>query len=367
MKKIAFLFLFLTLLALKSSLAQGCGDSPKGEGAQVIGFIQPQFDYNFHGQDAKGNSLNTSTFKFNRARIGVTGAIPYDFEYYVMLETSPFISAGGNPYLLDAFVTYKRLGHWAKLSFGSFKSPISLELNTPCNALYTINRSKVVDDLTTPNRDIGFMVSGGSDSLTIFGIPTYNFLKYSFAYTNGTGLSIADKNRAKNIAGRIIISPWDFLSVGASYLSGNQRDADSLNINVDKRTRYGFDAEFKMKNLVVQAEYLYGSDDGAFTTGGGCGGGGVTYPGPITRAGYVVMAAYMFPMRLQPVLKYSSYDTDLKTDNDPVFDVNATTTFGLNYFFNDWTRLQINYCMNTEDILSVKNDILAVQMQIKIK
>jgi predicted porin len=297
----------------------------------------------------------------------VAGVIPYDFSYYVLVETSPFINAGGYPYLLDAFLTYKRLGHWAKISVGSFKIPISQELNTPCNGLYTITRSKFVVDLTTPDRDLGIMVSGSSDSMNVFGMKTYNFLTYSLAYTNGYGVAGADNNRGKNFSGRVVLTPVPFFSFGGSFLMGNQKDENATTSNTDKRTRYGIDAEGRYKGLVVQAEYLYGKDDGSFTTGGGCSGPPVTYPGPIERAGYSIMAAYKFDNGLQPVVKYSGYDSDLGSSNNSVFDVYSTTTFGLNYYFNDWTRIQINYCINQEDLSPVDNDVISVQAQINFK
>ena len=42
--------------------------------------MQAQYDYGFTDGD------NTSTFGFNRSRIGVMGNIPYDFSYYVLLD-----------------------------------------------------------------------------------------------------------------------------------------------------------------------------------------------------------------------------------------------------------------------------------------
>ena len=39
-------------------------------------------------------------------------------------------------------------------------------------------------------------------------------------------------------------------------------------------------------------------------------------------------------------------------------------TLGVNYFFNDKTRLQVNY-QNVAETPSVKNDALLLQMQIR--
>lgn len=365
MKKIIILSFLFTVVFHFASFGQGCLESSSGDGAKIIGYIQPQFDYNFNGKNLAGESLNTNSFKFNRARIGVTGSIPYDIDYYVLVETSSFFT--GDPFLLDAFVTYKRLGPWAKFSVGSFKSPISLELNTPCNGLHTINRSVFVDELTAPNRDIGVMMLGSSDSLTIFGMETYNFFKYSIAVTNGTGLGNLDNNKGKNYSGRIVISPLKGLSLGASYLYGNQKPNDSTATEDDVKKRFGFDAEFAFKNFLIQGEYLHGEDVGSYTTGGGCGSEPTVEIGSVNRAGYFVQAMYMTPWNLQPVFKYETYDPNL--DPDKKEDIKNIMTFGLNYFLNDWTRIQVNYLYKAEETADVEvpNDCLLVQIQVKIK
>ncbi len=71
------------------------------------------------------------------------GNIPYDFSYYVLLETSQFMNPNQNgPFLLDAFVSYNRY-QYLKVALGSFKYQFGRELPMPCHGLYTINRSKL--------------------------------------------------------------------------------------------------------------------------------------------------------------------------------------------------------------------------------
>lgn len=63
---------------------------------------------------------------------------------------------------------------------------------------------------------------------------------------------------------------------------------------------------------------------------------------------------------LQPVIKYETFDPDIDED----LDSQSIITWGLNYFFNDWTRLQINYLYKAEEV-EVKNDEILVQLQVK--
>lgn len=368
MKKVIFLFIIASLGFTPLLNAQGCMDSGSEDGVQVIGFVQPQYDYMFKGDDADGNSLNESSFRFNRARIGVTGNIPYDFSYYVMVEFSPFLQFD-HPYLLDAFVTYKRLGPYFNLSMGSFKSPIGLELNTACHKLHTINRSIVVSELAAPFRDLGIMATGGSDSLTIGNWKTHNLIKYSVAWTNGGGIGMLDDNMFKTFAGRIVLTPIKYVSIGGSYLYGENPPAAAEATENDVKKRWGFDLQIKVKDLLIQGEYLNGSDVGSYTTGGGCGEPIEVHEGTINREGFFAQAMYMTPWKLQPVIKFESYDPNLETDYvmfpEAENDRQNVITYGLNFFPNEWTRVQINYLYKAEESASaeVPNDCFSIQVQ----
>ena len=261
--KVIILSLLLGLLAYSTSMAQGCeepaaapGDDPNKP--HIIGFIQPQYEYHFT-QD--GDIENSNTFKFKRARIGVTGRIPYDFAYYVMVENSAFVSQTGNPYLLDAFISYRRF-KWAHVSVGSFKQPFGQEVNTSCSGLHTIMRSQISNQLVAPMRDIGVMVLGGSDT---------TFMKYSVALMNGTGLGAEDNNNKKDMIGRVTFKPLDFLRVGGSFRYGYPSKGDTLD-----RTSFAAEMQIDYANFLVQAEYIHDEGDYNMATGGGCGGGGLT-------------------------------------------------------------------------------------------
>ncbi len=43
----------------------------------------------------------------------------------------------------------------------------------------------------------------------------------------------------------------------------------------------------------------------------------------------------------------------------------SNLTFGVNYFFNDWTRLQVNYMYRGEEPVEINNDEIAIQIQVK--
>ena len=63
----------------------------------------------------------------------------------------------------------------------------------------------------------------------------------------------------------------------------------------------------------------------------------------------------------QPVFKFESYDADVSIDNNS----ETIMTFGLNYFLNDWTRVQVNYRYKAEQALEIPNDQVVIQVQVK--
>jgi len=364
------LLAFLLLIAITTPIqlsAQGCVEPSSSEGVQVVGYIQGQYEQQFLGDGISPmHGLKADNgFYFNRARLGVVGNIPYDFSYYVMAEFSP---TKGGAHLLDAFITYKRLAPWINVSMGQFKSPFGLELSTPCQGLHTVNRSQVVSELASPFRDFGVMIFGGTGDKELFGLKNKDVFAWKFAYTNGTGLNLMDNNLGKDYTARLVFSPVAGISLGGSYKYGTLRPTDPT-MDDDVRARYGFDISLEKANFLVQAEYINGSDQGSSLIGGGCGETPTLILGDFVKNGFFVQALYNTPWNIQPVIKFESYDPDVEVD----FNQQQDVTFGINYFFNEWTRLQVNYVYRTEessdtnlaDYNEIENDFFVLQLQVK--
>lgn len=358
MKKAFFILsiIFLTISTVETK-AQGCGGSGSGEAVTVIGFIQPQFNYNINGKDANGNSLNTNNFTFNRARLGVMGSIPYDIDYYVVAELSQFKNSSNTVHLLDAYVSYTRFGKWAKITLGQFKSPFGLEQNTACSGLYTINRSEVVNQLAGPQRDLGLLVSGGNDSLGI---------TYSLGIMNGTGFNVLDDNNNKNVIGRVVINPFSNLKVGGSFKVGKINPTDPTK-DLNDIFRVAAELQYSWKNLLLQSEAIYGKDElhsaSQVPIYGGCGGivGFETkQTGSYHKSGFWAIASYKVNDKVEPVLKFDTWNSE-----HGVFGKRINYyTVGLNYYVNDYSRVQINY-VNVQESIPIMNNMIMVQVQAK--
>jgi len=355
-------FLILGFTFSNSAFSQGCVETTSDDGPQIVGYIQPQFNSFFFDNDVNGNPVKPSTFLFQRARIGILGSIPYDISYYVMAELSP---VAGGPMLLDAFVSYAPVGKYFKVSMGQFKSPFGLEVNTPCFALHTIERSVVTNQLSTPLRELGLMFLGsfGKDR---------DIVSYKVAILNGTGINHLDDNNNKDIAARIVVAPIEWIKVGASYRSGF---VGLINSSSDqkKRSRYAADLSVEKMNFRLQGEYIWGEDLGLMAvTGGGCGKSTLALD-TYKKNGFWAHIMYMTPWGIEPVIKYESYSpggTEYKYMDVTQNFGQTTWTFGINYFLNDWTRIQVNYLFNAEETVGTTvnefaNDAIYIQVQAK--
>ncbi len=347
MKNLLYILLLAVFsLQVNNVFAQGCeGDDPAAGNDSlnaykpiIFGYIQSQYDYSLADD-------NANSFRFKRARIGARGKVMNNFSYYFMLEASPFIG-GGDAYLMDAFVTYDA-GNWARISAGSFKQPFSLEVSTPCNALTTIDRSIVADQLVAPQRDFGVAIFGGNK---------YTKLNYAVALMNGRGLGVKDDNSKKDIIGRATYKVTDFMTIGGSIRYGYPIP----NNDDDSRTTYGGEIALAFNNFKIQGEYIY--DEGAFFLGAGGGCGAEPIPLGEKRDGAYAMVSYDTKWNLQPVLKYEYFDPNIDVKDIAYQEM---FTVGANYFFNDKVRLQVNYQAHIETINSIDNDMLLAQIQIK--
>lgn len=367
MKKFLAIFLIGSFCLPLAGLAQMQPDEKKEEEnlKMVFGYIQPEYEYKFLGDQGTGKKLDESTLYFNRLRLGVKGKVARDFSYVAVAELSPTLDG---PYLLIASASYDRFAPYAKITVGQFMLPFGLELNTPCNKLHTIDRSLFVENLSGHFQDIGVMLSGGTGKRSFLGSKTENFFGYKLAITNGTGVNVLDDNRKKNLTARLTWHPWEFFTLGASYRTGKYPSL-AAESEEDRRSGVAFDVELKYKNFLLQSQYIAASDKGSFTTGGGCCSGPVqVHQNSVDRDGFMVQVLYMTPWKIQPVFKFDYYDPNVEVDagEDRKQYIQNTFTSGLNYFVNEQVRFQLNYVYRVEEkeAIHFKNDALLCQVQV---
>jgi phosphate-selective porin OprO/OprP len=267
-------------------------------------------------------------FRIRRARVGLKGEILKRINYILQID------AVKSPVLLDAKVEITFSPH-AKLTFGQFKVPFSLENLTSSSALDTINRSQTVEnlcpgrDIGTQGRDIGVVLSG-----------KFSRIEYNLGVFNGEGSNRADTNEKKDLVARLGFSPFDFLNLSLSHYQGKSTlfGGDSV---VD-RDRTGIDIFLVYKQISVKGEYISARD---YQT---------------DKYGWYIRGGYYFiPDKIQAIIKYDSYDLNMDIQGDR----NDVITLGLNWFFSKKTKLQVNYEHHRQGLAGTSDNVILAQFQ----
>jgi len=303
-----------------------------GRALNLTGLFQERY------QSFQGNS-GIDGFDTRRARLDFKGAITDHWDYELYVEFA------GTPALLDGYTTYK-FANYLKISAGQFKIPFSVESLTADSQLELIDRSQVEEALTARAKDVLGNQNGRDIGAQING----NFLKlngnYLFEYTfgvfNGNGVNRADNNQDKDVAGRFTAHPIPDLSISYDFYHG--RDIYGTITTTQLRNRQGFDARYVYNRLSITAEYDKGTD------------------ATINRDGWYAQAAwFLIPGKLQLVGKYDTYEPNKIIDTDR----SNWYIGGINYFFNPWTKLYLDYTYKREETpAQVRNNLLAAEIQV---
>lgn len=283
------------------------------------GFIQARYTNNENIHDG---------FSIKRARVGLDGNLTRSLSFKLQVD------AVESPALLDAQINVK-FAPQAVFSVGQFKPPFSLENLTSSHSLDTINRSYAVDnfcpgrDNSAKGRDIGIMFSGEA-----------GFLEYHLGIFNGAGINRLDDNDHKDIAGRILLSPFSFFSVGISHYNGRQKIPSSSSL-VD-RDKTGLDVYFHHGPFSLKGEYIMAKDHRT------------------DKAGWYLQGAYtIIPEQFQAVVKYDALDENKNAGNN----VKEKITLGINWFFSEKTKLQVNYEFRKEGQNGPGRSVILTQFQ----
>ena len=306
---------------------------------------------------------NDNGFTVRRARLDFQGDFSTKWGYRILVDfvggSGGTTATGGtlfSPELLDAYISYKAFD-FLKITAGQFLLPFSQESLTPDRGLETIDRSQAVSALVARKgdvsnklidsignqvgRDIGLMVNG---SLIKFG--NRYFVDYYLALVNGAGINTLDNNPYKDIGGRLVFHPFKILDLGVSYYNGFDVFTSSPGKN-QERVRLGTEFALNYNLLSVKGEWIQGKDGNA---------------NPIVHQGWYLQGSYfLWPKHLQGVFRYDVYDpNEAKSKN---LETSTYYVFDLNYFFNVWTKIQMEYSLRTENP-SVNNNAFAIQLQL---
>lgn len=154
------------------------------------------------------------TFFVREARVELEGHLWKNYEYKISFE-----NAGSSTTLRDAFLNF----HWideAQFKIGQYKEPFSLDQLASSKYREFVERSRA-GQLLAPGRDVGAQAHGKLAG---------GIVEYAVGFFNGDGLNTTDSNDEKDVAARVVLSPFKTmdnywtksLQVGGNVTHGQQ-------------------------------------------------------------------------------------------------------------------------------------------------
>jgi phosphate-selective porin OprO and OprP len=309
-------------------------------------------------------------FYIKRARLDFQGHFSTKFDYRLLVDFVGQSGANGtaptggqliSPFLVEGYITYKPLD-WLNIRVGQTYVQFGPENTTQDRNLDFIERSQVVNALVARKgdaanglvdsignqngRDIGIQLNG-----SLFKFEGRHLVDYYFQLLDGAGINTLDNNQSKDIDARLVLHPVRILSIGGSYYDGYDRFTGTPTKD-QVRTRWGLEAVLDWNALSLKSEYIHGQDGSTNLKAGTV---ATTHQGWYGQIGYFILPRY-----LQGVFRYDWYDP-----NTAKSEVKSTYyDFGLNYYFNVWTRIQLYYSLRNQQGPTITNNLFEAQLQL---
>lgn len=309
---------------------------PAGKATRLAvgGMLQGQAEFGGQPDARWSGSTGNDRFFFRRARLHVTGELAEHFDFKAELDLQGNTLAGGtghNARANEVYVNWRRFPA-ANLRFGQLKPAFGGEQLRSDAKMLTIERSLANDRLT----------DGRQLAAAVLGELFDRRLSYMVVVGNGNGANVSanDNNKFQRSA-RVAFSPWSApgrtLTVA---VNGLQTEDDAVtrsglgftgNTFAGRRSGLGADVAFTAGALDLSAEWLratYRPTDG------------VPEPRFHGEGWHLTAAYFLWPAKLQAVVRRESFDPDSERPGDAV----DTWLFGLNYHLKgDDLKFQLNY------------------------
>lgn len=372
------------------------------------GFVQPTYVYNFgdpvtglagapaitayNGRDALFNLVgpaqkDESKFQFNRARLGVRGAINDKINYFLLAELGDNgLTREDDVVLSDWSVTFNHLPR-ARIRVGQFKLPLGEEALQAVQVMDYVNFTSVTDGLllerrvrpNAPAAGRSFNVAPGLNAARVvdsvggfrdIGVQVFDWWQgagqWEYAYavmaSQGDGINIIGDDYGKwDVSGRLQAA-YVFGGKGprrqdavmyAWYQTGERRFAGD---DYD-RTRYGLGANARRGKWRAGGEYLAGKGmifngvNPPFKDAGTPGFQPTAVVGldnDNEADGFYLDAGYKVLPKLELDVRYDQYNR--LTNSAPDERTFKTWTVGAQYFFKPTLRLGLNYEFRSLDV-----------------
>ena len=298
-------------------------------------------------QDDAGAGLNdTDDFDIAEVKLFLKGAFTPEIKYTVLYSVR-------KNSLWDAFVRYSNSRF--SLTVGQFKVPFSLAglaFGNPAPSQAAIRGPGIYEshpgspdaNPCIGSRDIGASLQGSLLEGRLLG---------ALAVCNGAGINVNDDNDGKDYLARFAAAPFKGtrgpvagLGIGGALWVGNQRSPTG---GIYARERYDAFLEYKLNGFHLVSEYIVQIAESDAET-------------EIRTSNWYVQAAWRSPFDIEPIARYEIYDPDEDTSGDR----EDMTTLGVNLYLNKHLALRINYNIYQEETVTVENDEVLVQLDVRI-
>lgn len=243
------------------------------------------------------------------------------------------------------------------IRLGQFKNGYSLENPMSPTSMETIDvYSEGVTYLSGCGSDPLFGVQYGRDlGMSLFGTVCEKKLRYELQLMNGQGINRKDKNKSKDIIGRLEWRPVESLNIvttgqcgrGHAVATSVYAPDIALDQNYD-RNRFSVGVDYRSKNFNIHSEYLLGKDD------------------KVTSSGvYVTGSVALIPSTLDLIGSYDYFNFNQDLDMDQHKGV-----FGIQWWYYKKCRLQLQYVYKNAIATPagfVHDDNHAIMCQIQVR
>lgn len=336
------------------------------ENVQLGGWIDAQYQYE------KNDDAEKNFFQIRRARLDVKGSLSKWVDFRLQADFAP------NPRLIDAFVKVN-FCKYVKLQAGQFKIPFSLEnILSPLDLEFTENAQVIsalsgYKDVTgissyANGREIGLMLTGTLASSEVKGekIP---ILQYGVGVFGGNGINVKTDNMAKDLSGRILITPFlKGLTISASgYYGRYDMQLNGAATGVDgNRRRAAAGVQYDEHNLIVRSEYLWGTTDFAYYDADL----DKIKPTAVYTHGAYVTVGYWFrfgwgkncnvQQKLRPALRVDYYEKDLSKEKASLY-----YSVGVDWWPEKHLRMQVNYTLKQQMKVMPLDHLFTAMLSVK--
>lgn len=318
--------------------------SDVSERIKLHGYAQAGYTYQ------KNSAQEVSTFDIKRTLLWANAQINDRWSFLFMHDF--------NSQVQEFYTDFRITNNDAlTIRFGQFKNGYSLENPMSPTAMETIDvYSEGVTYLSGCGSDPLFGVQYGRDlGMSLFGTVCEKKLRYELQLMNGQGINRKDKNKSKDVIGRLEWRPVEALNIVTTGQCGRghavAKSVYAPDIALDQnydRNRFSVGVDYRSKNFNIHSEYLLGKDDNVTSSGV-----------------YVTGSVALIPSTLDLIGSYDYFNFNQDLDMDQHKGV-----FGIQWWYYKKCRLQLQYVYKNAVVTSsgfVHDDNHAIMCQVQVR